>query len=80
MPEESPEHRTYEDGAREALALAIATLVGLLPPDKKAIFMTGYPQNVLTWESQALPSSEVADEWLNGLQSMAQSIERLVEP
>lgn len=77
MPEISPEHRTYDQGAREAIALAIATMVGLLPQEKQVQFILGFPKNVETWENQALPSSEVADEWLTGFQEMAASIQAL---
>lgn len=78
--EKSEQHQTFDQGAREAIEMAICTLVRVLPPASKQAFMKAFPANVATWDDVALPSSRVSDEWLKGFRETAESMQKLMDP
>lgn len=79
MKKETAAHQTYEQGALQALELAICTLVRVLPPASKQAFMDVYPQNVESWDDTALPSSSISDEWLQGMRETAEGLLRVAK-
>ncbi|MDP9992003.1 hypothetical protein J2W28_001031 [Variovorax boronicumulans] len=76
----NPKHATFEQGQLEAIEIALATLVRVLPAPSKQAFMVAFPKNVETWDNTALPSSAISDEWLRGLRETAAGLLRLANP
>lgn len=76
----NPKHTTFEQGRIEAIEIALATLVRVLPAPSKQAFMVAYPKNVETWDDTALPSTAISDEWLRGLRESSAGLLRLAKP
>lgn len=76
----NPKHRTFEQGRIEAIEIALATIVRVLPAPSKKAFMVAYQKNVETWDDTALVSTSISDEWLRGLREGSAGLMRLVNP
>ncbi|WP_124510897.1 hypothetical protein [Acidovorax sp. FJL06] len=72
-------YQTFDQGAIQALELAICTLVRVLPEPSKRAFIAAYPQNVENWSDTALPSTAISDEWLTGLRETAAGLLRVAK-
>ncbi|MFG5778007.1 hypothetical protein ACFIQF_13110 [Comamonas sp. J-3] len=79
MEKKEAKHQTFEQGSIQALEIAIATLVRVLPEPSKQAFITSYLQNVSMWDDLALPSTAISDEWLSGVRETSEGLLRLVQ-
>lgn len=79
MKPKDGKHQTYDQGALQALELAICTLVRALPESSKQAFISAYPQNVTNWDDTVLPSTAISDEWLKGMRETAEGLLRVVK-
>jgi hypothetical protein len=79
MNKQIVQRQTYDQGALQALELAICTLVRVLPAGPREAFIAAFPQNVETWSGAALPSTAISDEWLTGMKETSDALMRVVQ-
>lgn len=79
MTEKSHRHQTFDQGAMQALELAICTLVRVLPEPSKQAFIAAYPKSMEIWDDAILPSTSISDEWLHGMRETSEGLLRLVK-